>query len=153
MLRALTLCAFLLALPGCGSSADSGDPTKVTYAAELGVDLTAMSRQESGLYIQDLETGTGTEAVKGKVVQVHYTGWLPDGRRFDQNTASDKPFSFTLGRRQVIDGWDEGVAGMHVGGKRRLVIPSELGYGGDGAGGIIPPDSVLVFDVELVNVI
>lgn len=153
LLRALTVCAVLLALPGCGDSeSTSGDPTKVTYAPSLGVDLAAMERHPSGLYTQDTETGTGDEAVSGKLVQVHYTGWLTDGSMFDTSRGGSRPFSFTLGEGGVIKGWDEGVAGMRVGGKRRLVIPSDLGYGGDGAPPVIPPDAVLVFDVELMGV-
>jgi peptidylprolyl isomerase len=151
MFRALTLCALLLALPGCGDS-DSGDPTKVTYAPALGVDLAAMTHHDSGLYTQDTLEGTGAEAVAHKVAQVHYTGWLVDGTQFDSSRGSDRPFSFVLGEDQVIKGWDEGVAGMKVGGKRRLVIPSKLGYGSQGAGGVIPADAVLVFDVELMGV-
>ncbi|WNG32413.1 FKBP-type peptidyl-prolyl cis-trans isomerase [Archangium violaceum] len=143
--------SLLLLTSACGT--DTGDPTKVKYAASLGVDLNAMNRSASGLYTQDLVVGTGTEATNGRIVKMHYTGWLPDGSRFDTSRDTpDKPFEFTLGKGTVIDGWEEGVVGMKVGGQRRLVIPSELGYGEAGYPGVIPGNSVLVFDVELVSV-
>jgi FKBP-type peptidyl-prolyl cis-trans isomerase len=104
------------------------------------------------LEITDEVVGTGTEAVAGKTVGVHYTGWLVDGTKFDSSKDRGRPFSFTLGRGQVIAGWDQGVAGMKVGGKRKLVIPPHLGYGASGAGGVIPPDATLMFDVELLSV-
>jgi FKBP-type peptidyl-prolyl cis-trans isomerase len=104
------------------------------------------------LEITDEVVGTGTEAVAGKTVGVHYTGWLVDGTKFDSSKDRGRPFSFTLGRGQVIAGWDQGVAGMKVGGKRKLVIPPHLGYGASGAGGVIPPDATLTFDVELLSV-
>ncbi len=100
--------------------------------------------------IEDLVTGKGPEAVRGKTVEVHYTGWLTDGTRFDSSVGG-KPFSFRLGAGEVIDGWDRGVAGMKVGGKRKLTIPSDLGYGARGVGPI-PPNSTLVFEVELLAV-
>lgn len=146
----LLLCASLLLLTSaCGS--DSGDPTKVTYAAELGVDLNAMDRSASGLYTQDQVVGTGTEATNGRKLQVHYSGWLPNGYLFDTSRDTGQTFPFTLGKGEVIEGWDEGVVGMRVGGKRRLVIPSNLGYGERDMGSI-PPNSVLIFDVELISV-
>jgi FKBP-type peptidyl-prolyl cis-trans isomerase FkpA len=111
----------------------------------------------SGLQIQDLVVGTGAEAVAGHAVSVHYTGWLrnPDGtagKKFDSSVDRGQPFEFPLGGGRVIRGWDEGVAGMKVGGKRKLVIPPELGYGARGAGGVIPPGATLIFDVELLGV-
>jgi FKBP-type peptidyl-prolyl cis-trans isomerase len=104
------------------------------------------------LQIEDVVVGQGTEAVAGKRVGVHYTGWLTDGKKFDSSVDRGKPFSFQLGAGQVIKGWDQGVAGMRIGGKRKLTIPSELGYGKRGAGGVIPPDATLVFEVELLSV-
>lgn len=105
------------------------------------------------LDVQDLVVGNGPEAVAGKTVTVHYTGTLTDGKEFDSSRKPGRePFKFLLGSGQVIPGWDKGVAGMKVGGKRKLVIPPELGYGKQGAGNVIPPDSTLVFEVELLGV-
>jgi peptidylprolyl isomerase len=110
----------------------------------------------NGLKYTDDKTGDGAEATAGKKVSVHYTGWLSDndakGKKFDSSVDRGQPFQFTLGAHQVIAGWDEGVAGMKVGGKRTLVIPPELGYGARGAGGVIPPNATLIFDVELLGV-
>jgi FKBP-type peptidyl-prolyl cis-trans isomerase len=106
----------------------------------------------SGLQYEDTVPGTGDEAVKGKSVEVHYTGTLANGTKFDSSHDRKKPFSFRLGAGQVIKGWDEGVAGMKVGGTRKLVIPANLGYGAAGAGGVIPPNAQLTFVVELLKV-
>jgi FKBP-type peptidyl-prolyl cis-trans isomerase len=113
----------------------------------------------TSLQITDSKVGTGAEATAGKQVTVHYTGWLHDpkaadrhGKKFDSSKDRGEPFAFKLGARQVIAGWDQGVAGMKIGGARTLVIPSELGYGARGAGGAIPPHATLVFDVELLDV-
>lgn len=105
----------------------------------------------SGLQYQVLQAGNGTEAKAGQTVKVHYTGWLTDGTKFDSSLDRNQPFSFKLGAQQVIAGWDEGVAGMKVGEKRRLTIPSKLGYGKRGAGRVIPPDATLIFEVELLG--
>ena len=104
------------------------------------------------LQIEDIEVGTGDEAASGHKVSVHYTGWLTDGNKFDSSKDRGTPFEFALGGGQVIKGWDQGVAGMKVGGKRKLTIPSELGYGARGAGAAIPPNATLVFEVELLGV-
>jgi FKBP-type peptidyl-prolyl cis-trans isomerase len=106
----------------------------------------------SGLMIEDLSVGEGEEAVTGARVTVHYTGWLTDGTKFDSSLDRNDPFDFPLGRGHVIRGWDEGVAGMKVGGKRKLTIPPDMGYGARGAGGVIPPNATLVFEVELLGV-
>ena len=106
----------------------------------------------SGLQYWDIMVGTGATAVAGKPVSVHYTGWLTDGKKFDSSLDRGQPFTFPLGGGKVIKGWDEGVAGMKVGGKRQLRIPPELGYGARGAGGVIPPNAILIFDVELLDV-
>ena len=104
----------------------------------------------SGLIIEDLSVGSGAEASKGQDVTVHYTGWLVSGEKFDSSKDRDDPFVFPLGGGRVIRGWDEGVQGMKVGGKRKLTIPPDLGYGARGAGGVIPPNATLVFEVELL---
>lgn len=106
----------------------------------------------SGLKYEDIEGGTGAVAKSGQKAKVHYTGWLTSGQKFDSSKDRNDPFEFTLGAGQVIKGWDEGVAGMKVGGKRKLTIPPELGYGARGAGGVIPPNSELIFEVELLGV-
>lgn len=107
---------------------------------------------DSGLKIEDLAVGDGETAEAGQRVSVHYTGWLTDGRKFDSSVDRNEPFTFALGRGVVIRGWDEGVAGMQVGGRRRLTVPPHLGYGARGAGGVIPPNATLVFEVELLGV-
>lgn len=155
-------CTVLLAagmLAACGgddrgavAEGVTGEPTEVVYSPDLQVSLSEMTQTPSGLYYQDLAQGSGATATPGSEVVVHYTGWLPDGEQFDSSRDAGQPFSFPLGAGRVIDGWDEGVAGMQVGGRRRLVVPPALAYGADGAGGVIPPNATLVFDVELLEV-
>ncbi len=106
----------------------------------------------TGLIIEDLTVGKGDLAAAGEQVTVHYTGWLTDGTKFDSSKDRNDPFVFALGERSVIAGWDEGVQGMRVGGVRKLTIPPALGYGARGAGGVIPPNATLVFEVELLGV-
>jgi peptidylprolyl isomerase len=139
------LCAAALLLVACGNeeSKVSKEPTTVTTA--------------SGLMFLDQEVGKGDAVKAGQTAAVHYTGWLDEGgkpgKKFDSSRDRGKPFSFRVGAGEVIKGWDEGVAGMRVGGKRRLTIPPDLGYGARGAGnGLIPPNSTLIFDVELVEI-
>lgn len=155
--RATLLVACFALLAGCGGDAppreavSTGVPEQVTYASELNVDLEAMERTPSGLYRRDLTVGQGDVATPGSNVDVHYTGWLPSGLEFDSSRGG-APFTFGLGVGEVIQGWDEGVAGMRVGGRRQLVIPPDLAYGARGAGGVIPPNATLVFDVELLGI-
>jgi FKBP-type peptidyl-prolyl cis-trans isomerase FkpA len=146
---ALALLSAALAAPltGCAPPRPSSQTT------------TSAENQVAALQVQDLVVGQGAEAAPGSKVTVHYSGWLyeqaaPDhkGKAFDSSRESGRPFSFALGARQVIAGWDQGVAGMRVGGQRRLVIPAALAYGDQGAGGVIPPQATLVFDVELLEV-
>ena len=111
-----------------------------------------MPTTPNGLTYQDIVEGTGAEAIKGMQVSVHYTGWLMDGTKFDSSKDRNEPFEFPLGAGQVIRGWDEGVTGMKVGGTRKLTIPPSLGYGARGAGGVIPPNATLEFEVELLGV-
>lgn len=106
----------------------------------------------SGLQYIDLKIGAGAIARAGTNVSVHYTGWLENGKKFDSSVDRGQPFSFPLGAGRVIKGWDEGVQGMKVGGKRKLTIPSNLGYGARGAGGAIPPNATLIFEVELLGI-
>src|SRR5215813_660516 len=122
---------------GCGEGSSSGEKVKLP----------------SGLQYEDLKVGDGKEAKTGDTVSVHYTGWLAENnKKFDSSHDSGKPFTFELGAGRVIKGWDEGVAGMKVGGKRKLFIPAKLGYGPRGAGDDIPPNADLVFEVELLDV-
>ena len=111
-----------------------------------------MPTTPSGLTYQEVAEGSGAEAKKGDQVSVHYTGWLVEGTKFDSSKDRGDPFEFRLGAGQVIKGWDEGVAGMKVGGTRKLTIPPSLGYGARGAGGVIPANATLVFEVELLGV-
>jgi len=119
--------------------------------ASTGTTATEVTMQD-GLKYTDEQVGTGAVATAGKTAVVHYTGWLLDGTKFDSSRDRNQPFSFPLGAGQVIKGWDEGVAGMKVGGKRTLVVPPALGYGARGAGGVIPPNATLKFEVELLDV-
>lgn len=146
---------FLLAcvLPLVAAACGSDSPTSIEdteFAPSLGVDLTTMTRTTSGLYYRDIAVGTGAVAQSGKTVGVYYQGWLASGSRFDFRT-SGSPFEFVLGSGEVIRGWDQGIPGMRVGGKRLLVIPSALGYGSAGRGSI-PPNAVMVFEVDLRTV-
>lgn len=111
----------------------------------------AMIKTPSGLAYADLKVGTGAQPSAGKPVKVHYTGWLENGTKFDSSLDRKEPFVFIIGVGQVVPGWDEGVITMRVGGKRKLVIPPQLGYGASGAGGVIPPDATLIFEVELLD--
>jgi len=129
--------------------------TVFTFAEEKKMSSNEAAGQvvttESGLQYIDLVGGTGRQAELGDTATVHYTGWLADGRKFDSSVDRKEPFSFRVGAGQVIKGWDEGVGTMKVGGKRKLTIPPQLGYGARGAGNVIPPNATLTFDVELLG--
>ncbi len=147
--------AVLALVVGCGQAQKKESEPQQSEAqpAEVSPEWVTTS---SGLKYLDHVVGEGEEAVSGMTVEGHYTGWLwengPRGAKFDSSRDRGKPFPFTLGAGNVIRGWDEGVAGMRVGGKRELLIPPELGYGARGAGGVIPPNATLDFEVELLSV-
>jgi FKBP-type peptidyl-prolyl cis-trans isomerase FkpA len=134
-------CLIMAGSIACNRSAPAASATTATEVT-----------MPDGLKYTDDAVGTGAEATAGKTVSVHYTGWLLDGTKFDSSRDRNQPFSFPLGGGRVIKGWDEGVAGMKVGGKRTLTIPPNLGYGAQGAGGVIPPNATLKFEVELLDV-
>ena len=148
--RAKSLMAFAL-VTALASVLAAGAPTTATAQA-VGKAMTT----PSGLQITDTQVGTGATPKTGQICVMHYTGWLyqdgAKGKKFDSSLDRGQPFEFPIGRQRVIAGWDEGVATMKVGGKRTLVIPPELGYGARGAGGVIPPNATLIFDVELLDV-
>jgi FKBP-type peptidyl-prolyl cis-trans isomerase len=157
MVRTLTFLALFAACGGGGSGPAAatttvpqpiaGDVERTQFASELNVHLDQMVKRASGLYVQDVTMGTGTFASRGRTAVVRYTGWRADGKQFD-----DGEITITLGTRQTIAAWEEGLLGMRVGGKRRLVVPPNLGYGARGAGNEIPPNTVLVFDMTLTSV-
>lgn len=148
----------LFSFAACGEEDAPAESTEA--AAEDEADVTEADGDcseevvttESGLQIEDIECGDGDEAATGQVVSVHYVGTLEDGTQFDSSRERGEPFEFPLGGGQVIQGWDEGVVGMKIGGLRRLTIPPELGYGQAGAGEVIPPNSTLIFEIELLGV-
>ena len=163
--------ALALTLAGCNSSSSGGASSSSSVSGSSSATTTTPSAtpagdaagsagavagakeisMPNGLKYVDLKVGDGQLAETGMTAQVHYTGWLTDGTKFDSSVDRNQPFSFILGAGNVIRGWDEGVKGMRVGGKRKLTIPPDLGYGSAGAGGVIPPNATLVFDVELLG--
>jgi len=142
----------LLLAIACSGGASATSPAAAATGGPADVSALTAVPAPSGLAWYVLAEGSGAVAAAGDQVSVHYTGWLADGTKFDSSHDRGKPISFVLGARKVIRGWDEGVAGMKIGEKRQLRIPSALGYGSRGAGGVIPPDADLVFDVELVAI-
>ncbi|RPH95922.1 FKBP-type peptidyl-prolyl cis-trans isomerase [candidate division KSB1 bacterium] len=129
-------------------AASCGGGGKKAGEGALGDTVTTAS----GLKYVDIKAGSGASPQPGQTAEVHYTGWLTDGKKFDSSKDRNQPFSFQIGQGRVIKGWDEGVASMKVGGVRKLIIPPQLGYGERGAGNVIPPHSVLIFEVELLNI-
>jgi FKBP-type peptidyl-prolyl cis-trans isomerase FkpA len=143
-LRALVPIVVAVWLCACNQAPAASSTTSGATATEVTM--------QDGLKYTDEQVGTGAVATAGKTAVVHYTGWLMDGTKFDSSRDRNQPFSFPLGAGQVIKGWDEGVAGMKVGGKRTLIVPPTLGYGARGAGNVIPPNATLKFEVELLDV-
>ena len=154
------VCALVFALAACTADVKpdaplppgNPDPAANTYAPALGIQLPAFYKTPNGVYYQDVTVGTGLVAAAGQEATVHYTGWLPNGSEFDSSRKGGQPFAFVIDGGMVIRGWDEGVKGMKVGGRRKLVIPAALGYREEGMPPDIPPNSTLVFDVELMGV-
>lgn len=138
-----------IVIPACAQKEQTPPANKNAGAAPVAANAV---KTPSGLSYVDLVPGTGPSPVAGKPVKVHYTGWLENGTKFDSSVDRGQPFVFAIGAGQVIPGWDEGVMSMKVGGKRKLIIPSQLGYGAEGAGGVIPPNATLIFEVELLDV-
>jgi FKBP-type peptidyl-prolyl cis-trans isomerase FkpA len=162
-----TALSLVIAAAACTKNSDeSANTSTASNAANTMSSQNSMAQQNTAnapaaaptysdvkeLKIEDLKAGTGAEATPGKMVTVNYTGWLTNGTKFDSSLDRNQPFQFKLGGGMVIKGWDQGVAGMKVGGKRRLIIPSQLGYGERGAGNVIPPNATLVFEVDLLDV-
>ena len=148
----LLLLAVAVVIPACSQKDAKGAGETAPQAAKPAAVNAQTVTTASGLAYQDVKPGTGASPVSGKQVKVHYTGWLENGTKFDSSLDRNEPFVFVIGAGQVIPGWDEGVSSMKVGGKRRLIVPSKLGYGEQGAGGVIPPNATLIFDVELLDV-
>lgn len=150
--RTLVALAVVVVIVACTPAGSARPVPEGTFAPELDVDLSEMERTETGLYIQTLRPGSGEVAEAGDRVVVHYEGWLPDGTRFDSSRARHEPLTIPIGMDIVVDAWDQGIVGMRVGELRRLVAPPELGYGAEGSPGVIPPNTPLLFEIELLGI-
>lgn len=146
----LLMAALALSLAACSSEEEVTDVEHTTFAPQLGVDLAASTKTANGVYYRDTQVGNGVTVANGMTLAMRYAGYLANGSQFDANQAPAAPFTFELGAGEVIDGWDEGIPGMKVGGRRQLVIPWRLAYGSAGYGPI-PPNANLVFNVEIVS--
>ena len=142
----------LMVYAGTPRRVDLGEDSQNTYSSATAQTQTNMDTSAKGLDVKVIEEGTGAVAENGQIILMQYTGKLTDGTVFDSSIPRGEPFSFRLGAGQVIKGWDVGILGMKVGGKRTLTIPPEMGYGADGFPGVIPPNATLIFDVELVGI-
>ena len=149
---AFCFCLLLAIAPAEAAVRTTHSSLPIQIAAVPSTPTKPVITTDSGLQYVDIEEGSGASPETGQTVVVHYTGSLEDGSVFDSSVQRNRPFEFIIGIGQVIKGWDEGVASMKVGGKRQLIIPSDLGYGSRGAGGVIPPDATLKFDVELLDI-
>lgn len=150
--RSLSILVLATLAAACAPREPAPPIPEGTFAPELGVDLSAMERTATGLYVQTLRAGDGGVAEAGDRLVVHYEGWLPDGKRFDSSRARHEPLEVTVAADPVIDAWEQGIPGMRVGELRRLVVPPELGYGDEGAPGAVPPNTPLVFEIELLGI-
>jgi peptidylprolyl isomerase len=151
-MRNIALALILGLVAGSASSALAADKKKPAKAAKVPKGKGKVVTTASGLKYEEIVVGKGASPSSGKTVVVHYTGWLTDGKKFDSSRDRGQPFEFVIGQGNVIKGWDEGVMSMKIGGRRKLTIPPGLAYGERGAGGVITPNSTLIFDVELLGV-
>ena len=149
MRRPLAIAAAII-VAACSSEEGATDIESTAFASSLGVNLAASTKTANGVYYRDIQVGAGATVANGQTLGMRYAGYLANGAQFDANQAPSAPFTFQLGASQVIDGWDEGIPGMKVGGRRQLVIPWQLAYGAAGYGPI-PPNANLVFNVEVVS--
>jgi len=153
VLAAISVFALIASISSAMAWPHKQDPKNlIPQVYPIGPDNDGFYITRSGLKFKEITKGEGARPQTGQTVVVHYTGWLTDGKKFDSSLDRGQPFEFVIGKGNVIKGWDEGVKGMHIGGKRRLVIPSSLGYGDKGAGDLIPPNATLIFEVELLGI-
>jgi FKBP-type peptidyl-prolyl cis-trans isomerase FkpA len=142
----------MVTVAGCGKKTEKSGTQNGNVATGIPEIVVPADTTETGLVIQEIEEGSGKKARLGNYVTVHYSGWFADGKLFDSSIPRNKPFTIKLGAKKVIAGWEEGIQGMKVGGKRRLTIPPDLAYGENGYPNVIPPQATLIFDIELLSV-